>query len=96
MPTVRPISDLQRNMSDIASECEKTRRPIYLTRNGKTSLVVMDAAAFDEEMELHRAVLDREERVCQAILRGYEDYRAGRTVPLDKALDEADRFWGVQ
>ena len=47
MPTVIPISDLQRNVSAIAEECHATGAPIYLTKNGKATLVVMDAAAFD-------------------------------------------------
>ena len=34
-------------MAAIARECRETKAPIYLTKNGSASLVVMDAEAFD-------------------------------------------------
>ena len=75
----------------MVDECERSSDPIYLTRNGSASLVVMDAAAFDREMAIHERVRDREIRVQKSIERGYEDYLAGRYLPLDQALDEADK-----
>ena len=53
MPTVMPVSELQRNFKKVVDECERSSDPIYLTRNGSASLVVMDAAAFDREMAIH-------------------------------------------
>ena len=91
MPDVMPISELQRNFKEVVSKCERSSEPIYLTRNGSASVVVMDAEAFDREMAIHERVRDREIRVQKSIMRGYEDYLAGRFVPLDQALDEADR-----
>lgn len=85
MPTVKPISDLQRNAAEIVRECKESQQPIYLTKNGSASLVVMDAEAFDREMSLHRAVYDREARVFSAIMRGREDELAGRTRTLAEA-----------
>lgn len=96
MPTVKPISDLQRNMSEIARECSETKKPIYLTRNGTASLVIMDAAAFDEEMAMHDAVYERESRVYSAIMRGIEDVREGRVRPFSKALADAQRTRSAQ
>lgn len=91
MPTVMPVSELQRNFKKVVDECERSSDPIYLTRNGSASLVVMDAAAFDREMAIHERVRDREIRVQKSIERGYEDYLAGRYLPLDQALDETDK-----
>lgn len=89
MPTVKPISEIQRNMAGIARECKETKAPIYLTKNGSASLVVMDAEAFDREMSLHQAVLEREERAYRAIMRGREDELAGRVRSLEDALRDA-------
>ena len=89
MPTVVPISDLQRNMGAITAQCHETGEPVYLTKNGTASLVVMDARAFDDEMRLHQAVLDREARVYAAIMRGREDELAGRVRPLEQARRDA-------
>lgn len=96
MPTVKPISDLQRNMTEIIRECSETKKPVYLTRNGTASLVIMDAAAFDEEMAMHDAVYERESRVYSAIMRGIEDVREGRVRPLAKALSDARQARSVQ
>ena len=85
MPTVRPISDLQRNFGAIASECHETKRPVYLTKNGSASLVVMDADAFDSLREY-------EERVQRAIARGYDDMLNGRTRAWAQAKADADRI----
>ena len=63
MPTVKPISELQRNMAAITQECQETRSPIYLTKNGTATLVVMDADAFDEQMSVHRQCTI-EKRAC--------------------------------
>lgn len=89
MPTVKPISELQRNMAAITQECQETRSPIYLTKNGTATLVVMDADAFDEQMSVHQAVYDREARVFRAIMRGREDELAGHTRSLEDARSGA-------
>ncbi len=89
MPTVKPISELQRNMAAITKECQTTKEPIYLTKNGSATLVVMDAETFDKEMAVHNDVLDREERVFRAIMRGREDEITGRTRSLEQAREDA-------
>lgn len=90
MPTVMPITDMQRNISRVAKECHETGRPIYLTKNGKASLVVMDAAAFDERYEVLEGLRSHEERVQRAIARGYDDLMSGRTRPWSEAKKAAD------
>ena len=90
MPSVRPISDLQRNLGDVADECHRTQRPVYLTKNGSASLVVMDAAAFDEQAEALAGLRDHVQAVQRAIARGYDDYLHGRTRPWEQARTDAD------
>lgn len=89
MPTIRPISDLQRNLTSISAECHETGRPVYLTKNGAAALVVMDAEAFDRRMRAADAVTEREERVARAIARGYDDLVNGRVRPLEQALGDS-------
>ena len=91
MPAIKSLSEFNRSQNALIEELADTREPLYLTRNGSASVVVMDAEAFDREMAIHERVRDREIRVQKSIMRGYEDYLAGRFVPLDQALDEADR-----
>ena len=96
MPTVRPISEIQRNMGALTRECRETKEPIYLTKNGSAALVLMDAEAFDREMSLHRSVLEREERVYRAIMRGREDELEGRVRSLSEARRDAEALRSLQ
>ena len=90
MPTIKPISELQRNLREIADECHETRRPVYLTKNGYASLVIMDADAFDHDMADRIARYERELATYKAVERGLSDLEAGRTHPLEEGLTLAD------
>ena len=92
MPVVLPVSELQRNMGAVAEQCHESKRPIYLTKNGKASLVVMDAAEFDALFSALEDLRVHEERVERAISRGYDDLVNGRVRPLDQALQDAERI----
>ena len=92
MPAVLPISDLQRNTSAIASRCHETGEPIYLTKNGKASLVVMDAAEFDARFAALGKLQEHEERVRRAISRGYDDMLNGRVRSLAQAKQDIERI----
>lgn len=92
MPAVKPISDLQRNLGPIAQMCHETGEPVYLTKNGSASLVVMDAEEFDRQARALSAVREREERVQRAIARGYDDMLNGRTRSWTQAKQDADRI----
>lgn len=88
MPVVKPISDLQRNFGSIAETCHETHEPVYLTKNGSASLVVMDAAAYDEQARAISGIREREERIQRAITRGYDDYLNGRIRSWDQAKSD--------
>lgn len=92
MPTVMPVSELQRNMGSIATQCHETKEPIYLTKNGKASLVVMDAIEFDSRFAALEGLREHEERIHRAISRGYDDMVNGRVRPLAQALQDAERI----
>ncbi len=92
MPVVKPISDLQRNLGAIADSCHQTGEPVYLTKNGAASLVLIDAAAYDEQAQVLSAIREREERVQRAITRGYDDLLNGRVRPWSQAKRDADRI----
>jgi len=34
MPTIRPISDLRNNSSEIAEFCKSSHEPVFITKNG--------------------------------------------------------------
>lgn len=90
MPIVKPSSDLQRNIGSIYNLCHETKEPVYITRNGEASLVVMDAEAFDERMDLQAKLYEREMNVYRGIMKGHEDAQAGNLVPFSTIRREAD------
>ena len=92
MPVVLPVSELQRNMGAIADRCHESGQPIYLSKNGKASLVVMDAAEFDRRIATLDRLREHEERVQRAISRGYDDLVNGRVRSLAQAKADVERI----
>lgn len=81
MPVAESLSEFNRNQAKVIGELAKTRQPLYLTRNGKNAVVVMDADAFDEAMSFKSEVREREMEVYAGILKGVEDAQQGRVSP---------------
>lgn len=92
MPVVKPISDLQRNLTPISQICHDTGEPVYLTKNGSASLVVIDAEQYDRQARALSVIQEREERVQRAISRGYDDMLNGRTRSWKQAKADAARI----
>ena len=47
MPNIRPVSDL-RNFAEITKEAQLSGEPIFLTKNGVGSLVVMSMESYEQ------------------------------------------------
>lgn len=88
----RRLTHAQRNFGSIADSCHKTKEPVYLTKNGSASLVVMDAEAYDEQTRALTAIQEREDRIQRSIAHGHEDLTNGRVRPWKQAKAEADRM----
>ena len=51
--TIVPFTNLRSKYNEVAEKCKESGQPIYLTRNGRGELVVMDIASFEKrEQEL--------------------------------------------
>lgn len=83
MPKVMPVSDLQRNFKAVAQECEQSKEPIYLTRNGYPALVVMDAAAYEKESGFLKRALQREMELLEQLEEADAQIEAGDFTSLD-------------
>lgn len=88
MPKVKSLSDFNRNQSSIIDELKETHEPLYLTKNGRSSLVVMDAEAFDQAMSFKNGIYAREMRVYDGLLKGYEAYQQNEV----RSGEDADAF----
>lgn len=80
------LTNFKRRTSAFLRQMRRTGRPVVLTINGKAELVVQDAAAYQELLDLK----DRLEAVA-GIQRGLEDIQRGRTRPIDKVIAEKKR-----
>lgn len=49
MPYIRPVSDLRNHFAEIAKEAQSRKEPIFLTKNGVGTLVVMSMEAYEEK-----------------------------------------------
>ena len=58
MPNIRPISDLRNHFAEITRDVQATGEPVFLTKNGVGSRVVMSMEAY-ETKRYEAAVYDR-------------------------------------
>jgi len=78
MPTIRPSADLRNNYNEISTFCNTYNEPIFITKNGKGDLVVLD--------------IDTYERLCgkfelsRLLNEGLEAEQSGRTRSFSDAI----------
>lgn len=48
MPSIRPSSDLRNSYNQISEYCHTYNEPVYITKNGKGDLVVMDINTYEK------------------------------------------------
>lgn len=48
MPSIRPISDLRNHFAEITRDVQSSKEPVFLTKNGVGSIVVMSMECYEE------------------------------------------------
>ncbi|MEG2458635.1 MAG: type II toxin-antitoxin system Phd/YefM family antitoxin [Raoultibacter sp.] len=71
VPHIRPISDLRTDLNDVCSMAQASQEPLFMTKNGKPCLVVMDCDAYEQQRQHERFVhklreAEIEEKYCPA------------------------------
>ena len=61
MPDIRPVSDLRNNFKEIENVIRQTNQPIFLTSNGRASMVLLSNEAYDQLMRQISGQPDPEE-----------------------------------
>lgn len=51
MPNIKSSTDLRNNYNDISSYCRETGEPVYITKNGRGDLAVMNIDSFNKLMD---------------------------------------------
>ena len=65
MKNIRPVSDLRNNFTEIES-IVKRGEPVYLTKNGYGTMVVMDLQQYAALMDDIELKLDQADKVAEA------------------------------
>ena len=66
LPRIRPISDLRTDLNGICDEARESQQPIFMTKNGKASLVVMDCDAYERTRQRDHFVMKLREAEIEA------------------------------
>ena len=48
MPSIRPVSDLRNHFAEITREVQENKEPVFLTKNGVGSIVVMSMESYEQ------------------------------------------------
>ena len=48
MPSIRPVSDLRNHFAEITKEVQLSNEPVFLTKNGVGSIVVMSMESYEQ------------------------------------------------
>ncbi len=79
---IRPLTEFKRDTSRFVAHLKDTGRPTVLTVNGKPSVVVMDAGAWQDMQDQ----LDHAETVA-GIRKGLDQARAGQGTDAEAVFD---------
>jgi len=95
MPSIRPVSDLRNHFAEITKEVQASNEPVFLTKNGVGSIVVMSMEAY-EAKRYESDVYDKlKEAELQALetreRRGHDEVMSAARKRLDDILKEKKR-----
>ena len=79
-----PSADIRQNYNRVSKLCKESGEPVYLTKNGKGDLVILDIATFErmqQELALWEAALEGHER----FLSGEKTYSVEETFAMINA-----------
>ncbi len=88
LPAIRPISDLRTDLNGVCEEASETQEPVFLTKNGKATLVVMDCQAYERQRQHDRYVMKLREAEIEA------QYHP-EAVPLSEARVRMEKMFSL-
>ena len=88
MANIRPSSDLRNHYNEISEFCNKYNEPVYITKNGRSDLVVISNSEYERltgRLELRRM-----------IEKGCDDYECGKGRPAEDVFSELEKKYGFE
>lgn len=83
MENIIPSSDLRNRYKTISKMCKETQKPIYITVNGRGDTVILDIETFQK--------MEKQIETYISLLKAEEDFRTGKTIPLDEAIEKLNK-----
>ncbi len=80
---IYPLSDFQRNAKQFIEQLQESHKPIVLTVNGKASIIIQDAASYQELLDELTVF-----RSATVIRQGMAEAAAGQDRDAVEALEE--------
>lgn len=87
---IQSLSDFKRNSREFLERMRETGNPVVLTINGKSKVVVQDAASYQRLLDY----IDEMEAL-EGIKRGLADVEAGTVTPLEKFEKDFRKKHGI-
>jgi prevent-host-death family protein len=88
MDAIHPVSDFSRKPAEYIKRLKETGQPEILTVNGKAELVIQDAKAYEEMVDL----LDTLEKIVQAA----KSHDEGKGIPANTFFSEFEKKHGLK
>ncbi len=88
---VHTLASFNEQPADMIRQLKATHRPITLTVDGQPEIVVQEAAAYQDLLDLLQEAEDRE-----GLRRGLQDIAEGRTRPAREVFAELREEYGIR
>lgn len=93
MPTIRPVSDLRNSFAEITREVQTSKEPVFLTKNGVGSIVVMSMEAYEEglyESQVYSKLIEAQGEAADTAKRYSHEEVMSEAETLLRAIEEKD------
>ena len=84
MAQIRPCADLRNNYNEISTICHKTKKPVYITKNGAGDLAVMSIELYE--------FLTNENALYKELEKGIESLENGEKFSEEEVYERLDKI----
>ena len=84
MALIRPCADLRNNYNEISTICHKTKKPVYITKNGAGDLAVMSIELYE--------FLTNENALYKELEKGIESLENGEKFSEEEVYERLDKI----
>jgi PHD/YefM family antitoxin component YafN of YafNO toxin-antitoxin module len=80
IPQIATVAELQRNYRPLINRLKKSGQPLFVLKNGKPDIVIIEASAFQAQIQAHKAL--EEDYLLSLENEALNESKQGKTVIL--------------